>query len=347
MSVKGGKRYMRPAGLVIDTTAIALRQEPADGLTRFIGFVLETGAAAAEVWGMQFRSLTAPIPARRLLVRVKDVTEYIACKRLGAVEFVTDARSFADRFGEGTFPDLTVEVSLVSAAGFYQVDFADFTVLRERAGAMRVSGLCDVMAYDYKACFSRVQKIFGPGVSVRFSNGAFCATAAAYEWLKAGGTAVCSAFAGAGETAFLEELLAALNVMGNGGYRLDGMPRLRAAYEEIARTQIVNFKPVAGKNIFDFESGIHADGIFKNPINYEPFSPESVGGHRRLVIGKYSGREAIRMKLFELGIPINDVSLARVNEAVRTKAIEKRRSLWDEEVRQIYLDLYAERGNGA
>jgi 2-isopropylmalate synthase len=70
-------------------------------------------------------------------------------------------------------------------------------------------------------------------------------------------------------------------------------------------------KAIVGENAFAHEAGIHQDGILKNPLTYEIILPEKVGvPARRLVLGKHSGRNALRSRLDELGYQTSDVELA-------------------------------------
>ena len=70
-------------------------------------------------------------------------------------------------------------------------------------------------------------------------------------------------------------------------------------------------KAVVGANAFAHEAGIHQDGILKNPLTYEIILPEAVGvPSRRLVLGKHSGRNALRARLEELGYTTTDAELA-------------------------------------
>jgi 2-isopropylmalate synthase len=70
-------------------------------------------------------------------------------------------------------------------------------------------------------------------------------------------------------------------------------------------------KAVVGANAFAHEAGIHQDGILKNPLTYEIIVPEKVGvASRRLVLGKHSGRNALRTRLDELGYSITEEELA-------------------------------------
>jgi 2-isopropylmalate synthase len=70
-------------------------------------------------------------------------------------------------------------------------------------------------------------------------------------------------------------------------------------------------KAVVGANAFAHEAGIHQDGILKNPLTYEIILPEKVGvPSRRLVLGKHSGRNALRARLEELGYTTTEAELA-------------------------------------
>ncbi len=73
--------------------------------------------------------------------------------------------------------------------------------------------------------------------------------------------------------------------------------------------KIVENKAIIGPGIFSHESGIHVDGVMKKSELYEPFSPESVGLIRRIVIGKHSGRAALSEKLRQLGMDIHPAVL--------------------------------------
>jgi 2-isopropylmalate synthase len=71
---------------------------------------------------------------------------------------------------------------------------------------------------------------------------------------------------------------------------------------EITGAQVAPNKAVVGANAFAHEAGIHQDGILKNPLTYEIISPEAVGvPKRQLVLGKHSGRNALRASLADLG----------------------------------------------
>jgi 2-isopropylmalate synthase len=92
---------------------------------------------------------------------------------------------------------------------------------------------------------------------------------------------------------------------------------------EITGAHIAPNKAVVGANAFAHEAGIHQDGIIKNPLTYEIISPEAVGvPSRSLVLGKHSGRNALRQSLKELGYAPSDEELAECYRRVTSLADE-------------------------
>jgi homocitrate synthase NifV len=103
-------------------------------------------------------------------------------------------------------------------------------------------------------------------------------------------------------------------------------------------------KPIVGSNIFAHESGIHGDGVLKNPLTYEAFLPEEVGLERQMVIGKHSGSNSILAKFREYGIEISKDEAEAILAKCRQMAISKKRSLFDKEIVYIYDEILKEKG---
>ncbi|HEV8230663.1 MAG TPA: 2-isopropylmalate synthase, partial [Candidatus Limnocylindria bacterium] len=69
-------------------------------------------------------------------------------------------------------------------------------------------------------------------------------------------------------------------------------------------------KAVVGANAFAHSSGIHQDGVIKDPRSYEIMTPQSVGWEsRRFVVSKLSGRAGLAQRLAELGVPLHGEEL--------------------------------------
>jgi len=101
-------------------------------------------------------------------------------------------------------------------------------------------------------------------------------------------------------------------------------------------------KPIVGNNIFAHESGIHGDGVLKNPLTYEVFSPEEVGLERQIVLGKHSGSAAVKAKFHEYGMELSNEDAAELLARVRDMSIAKKRSLFDKELILMYEDFQKE-----
>ncbi len=97
-------------------------------------------------------------------------------------------------------------------------------------------------------------------------------------------------------------------------------------------------KAIVGKNAFAHESGIHQDGMLKHAGTFEIMRPEDVGlNATSLVMGKHSGRAALRSKLEELGYKLGDNQLADV--FVRFKALaDRKKEVWDEDLIALMQD---------
>lgn len=79
-------------------------------------------------------------------------------------------------------------------------------------------------------------------------------------------------------------------------------------------------KAIVGANAFAHESGIHQDGMLKHRSTYEIMTPESVGAEgSRLVLGKHSGRSAVRQRLEALGRTLPDNVVTEVVERVKAR----------------------------
>ncbi len=84
-------------------------------------------------------------------------------------------------------------------------------------------------------------------------------------------------------------------------------------------------KAIVGGNAFAHESGIHQDGVIKNPLTYEIMTPQSVGlSGSQLTIGKLSGRRGLQSKLRALGHEIEGEALDAVYAQVIALADAKK-----------------------
>lgn len=97
-------------------------------------------------------------------------------------------------------------------------------------------------------------------------------------------------------------------------------------------------KAVVGANAFAHEAGIHQDGMLKNPMTYEIMKPETIGLNRSsLVLGKHSGRHALRERLKALGYDLSDEELKTVFKRFKEIA-DKKKHVVDEDLEVIVTE---------
>ncbi|MEA4956960.1 2-isopropylmalate synthase [bioreactor metagenome] len=140
--------------------------------------------------------------------------------------------------------------------------------------------------------------------------------------LLAGANIVETTINGIGERAGntpLEELIMSLKILYgiDLGFNTEIIKEISETVELYTKVNIPDNKPIVGKNIFKHESGIHVDGVIKNPFTYEPFSPSIVGQERNLVLGKHSGSKAIKSKLNQFGIKMKENKIPEILKIVK------------------------------
>ena len=174
------------------------------------------------------------------------------------------------------------------------------------------------------------------------------ATANALAGIKAGARFVGVTVNGLGERAGnapLEEVAMALKFLFN--VKMDVKTKdFRELSDYVAMASgrpLPICKPIVGNNMFIHESGIHADGVIKNPHTYEIFSPEEVGLERQIVLGKHSGSNAIIMKFKEYGINLSNEEANNILPILRSTTINLKRPPFDKEIMCIYEEYLREK----
>jgi 2-isopropylmalate synthase len=208
------------------------------------------------------------------------------------------------------------------------------------AGAT-ILNLPDTVGYavpeEYGAMFRKVREFLGDAQGITLS--AHChddlglAVANSLAAVRAGVRQIECTVNGIGEragNAALEEIAVALAVRKDSfgvttNIKLDQLFPASRLLTEVTGAVVAPNKAVVGANAFAHEAGIHQDGIIKNPSTYEIMTPESVGvPSRSLVMGKHSGRNALRMSLRDLGFEATDVELAEIYRRVTALADESK-----------------------
>jgi homocitrate synthase NifV len=196
----------------------------------------------------------------------------------------------------------------------------------------------------YERVKNLVEHVPGLDIEIHTHNDFGMATANALAAVRAGAKSVNTTVCGLGERAGnapLEEIVMALKYqMGIALPITTSSFKRLAEYVSRAANQVVPpWKPVVGDRVFAHESGIHVDGIIKEPANYEALNPQEVGQSRRLIIGKHSGSSSLIYKLGLLGIRISLTEARQLLPHVRKMATKLKRALLDREVLDIYNQI--------
>lgn len=184
---------------------------------------------------------------------------------------------------------------------------------------------------------ARTRKLLGPGVPVHWHghNDFGLATAAALAALQAGASWIHGTVNGMGEragNANLAEVALALRALHGveTGLRLDTVREVSALVSGLCGYAMEPWKPLVGENLFTRESGTVASQ-FHNPPAIEPYSADLVGAARRMVLGKKSGIDSIRIKLTELGRELPEDGMRELLAQVKDSAQSRRGLVPDDE----------------
>src|SRR5262249_13153204 len=99
--------------------------------------------------------------------------------------------------------------------------------------------------------------------------------------------------------------------------------------------QVQRNKAIVGQNAFAHEAGIHQDGMLKERSTYEIMNPEDVGlPQTALVLGKHSGRHALRQRILDLGYHLDEDQLQRVFEGFKALA-DRKKVIYDADIEAL------------
>lgn len=173
-----------------------------------------------------------------------------------------------------------------------------------------------------KDLITDIKNNFKTPVSVHFHNDFGLATANTLIAIECGANQAHVTVNGLGErtgNCSLEELVMSLKSAYNVDLGLD-TTRLYSLSTLVGRLTGVKMpvnKPIVGDNAFAHESGIHVHGILNNSSTYEPMSPEMVGHSRRIVLGKHTGANALKSKLKEYHIDLDEEQFYKVFNEIK------------------------------
>jgi 2-isopropylmalate synthase len=183
-------------------------------------------------------------------------------------------------------------------------------------------------------------------LSVHCHNDLGLATANTLAAIKAGARQAEVTINGIGERAgntSLEEVVMALHTRANfmettTGIKTEFIYPTSRLVSMITGIMVQPNKAVVGANAFAHEAGIHQDGVLKNPMTYEIMKPETIGlSTNKLVLGKHSGRHALRSHLKDMGYDLSDEELKLVFTKFKDLA-DKKKHVMDEDLEAIVTE---------
>ncbi|MFO1418326.1 MAG: homocitrate synthase [Methylotetracoccus sp.] len=120
-----------------------------------------------------------------------------------------------------------------------------------------------------------------------------------------------------------------------------GFPALARCVEQASGEPLGWRKSLVGRRVFSHESGIHVDGLAKDPANYQGVDPAVVGRAHHVLLGKHSGSRAVMAAYAELGIMLGRQQARDLLESIRGLAVRCKRPPRPDELRALHQDLGA------
>jgi homocitrate synthase NifV len=170
------------------------------------------------------------------------------------------------------------------------------------------------------------------------------ATANTLSAVRGGATHASVCILGLGEragNAALEEVVAGLDCFSGNKSSVDlaQLPRLAELVAAASRRSIPPGKSIVGASAFTHESGIHVDGLMKDPKTYEELSPQTFGRDRTIVLGKHSGTASVAGALHSLGLSANELQMRLLLKQIQERSMQAKRVVSMDELLEFYVQL--------
>lgn len=300
----------------------------------------------AEIWGFS-RALRADVDALvQLGVRAAVIEAPVSEGKLRAylLDHEEVLRRIDDAVSHATQNGMTV--------AFFGVDGtrADLSFLETVYKTAREAGAQEAVVVDtigvaapeaVERLVGAAREWLGPDVPLHWHghNDFGLATAGAVAAVRAGATWVHGTINGMGEragNANLGEVALALSALygTETNLRLEKLRQVSARVQELSGYDLEPWKPGVGENLFTRESGAVASQ-FHDPPAIEPYSADLVGAERKIVLGKKSGIDSIRIKCEELGLDVPEEDYRDLLAEVKRLGTERHGLVSDEEFRSL------------
>lgn len=219
--------------------------------------------------------------------------------------------------------------------------------IAQRSGASRFRYADTLGVLDPFVTHSRIETLVAATdmeIEIHAHDDLGLATANSIAAMMAGASHVNTTVNGLGERAGnapLEEVVMALwRIHGiDMGIDMQSFPAISKLVAEASGRAVAANKSIVGEAVFTHESGLHVDGLLKDPSTYESFDPADVGRDRLLVLGKHSGRHGLKYAYAQLGIHLLDNEAPMLMAQIRQFANNTKRIPHADDLRQMYLEI--------
>ena len=164
------------------------------------------------------------------------------------------------------------------------------------------------------------------------------ALANAMAGIRAGADCIHTTINGMGERTGIPDLIATIlayhNLEGVKRYNLNTLMDTATYLEKISGFFLAPNKPISGQNAFTHKSGVHTNGVLKDPRTYESFDPALIGRERKIVIDKYTGKRAVVARLAEYDVQVTDEQVEAIVEEIKHVG-DQRKFLFDADIIEI------------
>jgi 2-isopropylmalate synthase len=207
--------------------------------------------------------------------------------------------------------------------------------------------------HEYGALIRRLCSALGDSaiVSVHCHDDLGLAVANSLAAVQNGARQIECTINGIGERAgncSLEEIVVAIKVRGDQLPFHTGIATEHLYPASQMLSSLIEFGPqpnkaIVGANAFAHEAGIHQDGYLKNKSTYEIIDPMSVGvPESKLVLGKHSGRHALKQRCEDLGFHLSKEQLDKVYTHF-TALADRKKGLMNDEIAALARDVTTEK----
>lgn len=216
----------------------------------------------------------------------------------------------------------------------------------QQAGARRLRFADTLGVLDPFRTYERIGRLSAASdieIEMHAHNDLGLATANTLAAISAGATHANTTVNGLGERAGnapLEEVVMGLRHLHEieTGIDTQSLVRISQLVSKASGRMVAPNKSIVGSAVFTHESGIHVDGLLKNAINYEGFSPAELGRSHSTVLGKHSGARAVRDAYGKLGITLSQEEVRALVDRIRLHATLAKLSPGKDELTRFYLE---------